>query len=128
LERTFKGHLVQSPAISRAIFNCSGLLKPPPNLTLNVSRGGAPTTSLGNLFQCSTTLAVKDLFLITSLNRLSFSLKPLPLVPSQQLLLRNFSQFIFSIQHLEDLPEKAEGNIPAQAKRLKMQALGNTKG
>ena len=39
----------------------------------------APTTSLGNLFQCLTTLTVKN-FLTSNLNLTSFSLKPLPLV------------------------------------------------
>ncbi|KAK4807049.1 hypothetical protein QYF61_018390 [Mycteria americana] len=58
----------------------------PSNLTLNVSRDGASNTSLGNLFQCFTTLIVKKFFLISSLNLPSFSLKPLPLVLSQQAL------------------------------------------
>jgi len=43
------------------------------SLALNASREGASTTSLGNLFQCLTTLTVKN-FLIFSLN-LSSSLK-----------------------------------------------------
>ncbi|KAK4810857.1 hypothetical protein QYF61_008829 [Mycteria americana] len=58
------------------------------NLTLNVSRDGASTTSLGNLFQCLTTLTVKDFFLKASLNLPSLSLKPLFLVLSQQALLK----------------------------------------
>ncbi|KAK4811013.1 LOW QUALITY PROTEIN: hypothetical protein QYF61_015717 [Mycteria americana] len=37
------------------------LLKAPSNLTLNVSRDGASTTSLGNLFQCFTTLIFKTI-------------------------------------------------------------------
>ncbi|KAK4818403.1 hypothetical protein QYF61_012324 [Mycteria americana] len=60
------------------------LLRAPSNLTLNVSRDGASTTSLGNLVQCFTTLIVKNFFLISSLNLPSCSLKPLPLVLSQQ--------------------------------------------
>ncbi|KAK4827968.1 hypothetical protein QYF61_022670, partial [Mycteria americana] len=40
----------------RDIFNQIRLLRALSNLTLNVSRGGASTTSLGNLFQCLTTL------------------------------------------------------------------------
>ncbi|KAK4832076.1 hypothetical protein QYF61_020632 [Mycteria americana] len=64
------------------------LLQAPSNLTLNVARDGASTTSLGNLFQCFTTLIVKNFFLISSLNLPSFSLKPLPLVLSQQVLLK----------------------------------------
>ncbi|KAK4810670.1 hypothetical protein QYF61_007470 [Mycteria americana] len=64
------------------------LLRAPSNLTLNVSRDGASTTSLGNLFQCLTTLIVKNFFLKSSLNLPSLSLKPLLLVLSQQALLK----------------------------------------
>ncbi|KAK4833105.1 LOW QUALITY PROTEIN: hypothetical protein QYF61_027771 [Mycteria americana] len=60
----------------------------PSNLTSNVSRDGASTTSLGNLFQCLTTLIVKNFFLKSSLNLPSLSLKPLLLVLSQQALLK----------------------------------------
>ena len=38
------------------------------SLALNVSRDGASTTSLGNLFQCVTTLCVKNFLLISNLN------------------------------------------------------------
>ncbi|KAK4823530.1 hypothetical protein QYF61_003039 [Mycteria americana] len=68
--------------------NTIRLLRAPANLSLNVSRDGASTTSLGNLGQCFTTLIVKSVFLISSLNLPSFSLKPLPLVLSQQALLK----------------------------------------
>ncbi|KAK4830856.1 hypothetical protein QYF61_013785 [Mycteria americana] len=64
------------------------LLGDPSNLTLNVSRDGASTTSLGNLCQCFTTFIVKNFFLRSSLNLPSSSLKPLPFVPSQQALLK----------------------------------------
>lgn len=37
-------------------------------LTLNVSKDGTSTTSLGSMFQCLTTLNVKNFFLITNLN------------------------------------------------------------
>ncbi|KAK4822238.1 hypothetical protein QYF61_011879 [Mycteria americana] len=50
---------------------------------------GASTTSLGNLFQCLTTLIVKNFFLISSLNLPSFSLKPLPLVLSLHALVKS---------------------------------------
>ncbi|KAK4818126.1 hypothetical protein QYF61_006213 [Mycteria americana] len=60
----------------------------PSNLTLNVSRDGASTTSLGNLLLCFTSLIVKNFFLISSLNLPPFSLKPLLLVLLQQALLR----------------------------------------
>ncbi|NXJ99538.1 HLTF factor, partial [Corythaixoides concolor] len=61
----------------------------PSNLTLNVSRDGLSTTSLGNLCQCFTTLIVKNFFLVSSLSLPSFSLKPLPLVLSRQALLKS---------------------------------------
>ncbi|KAK4821583.1 hypothetical protein QYF61_024442 [Mycteria americana] len=64
------------------------LLRAPSNLTLNVSRDGASTTFLGNPFQCFTTLIIKKLFLISSLNLPSFGLKPLFLVLSQQALVK----------------------------------------
>ncbi|KAK4829865.1 hypothetical protein QYF61_007257 [Mycteria americana] len=50
----------------RDIFNYIRLLRAPSNLTFNVSRDGASTTSLGNLFQCFTTLTVKNFFLRSS--------------------------------------------------------------
>ncbi|NXW03176.1 LTN1 ligase, partial [Fregetta grallaria] len=58
-------------------------VKAPSSLTLNVPRDGASTASLGNMFQCFTTLIVKKIFLISSLNLPSFSLKPLPLVKAR---------------------------------------------
>jgi len=61
------------------------------NLVLNVSRDGASTTSLGNPFQCFTTLTVKNFFLISSPNLPCFSLKPLPLVLSLLSLLKRLS-------------------------------------
>ncbi|KAK4810366.1 hypothetical protein QYF61_019285 [Mycteria americana] len=83
-----KQHLTPS-ATSRDIFNYIRLLGALSSLSLNVSRDGAPTTSRGNLFQCFTTLIVKKFFLISTLNLPSFSLKPLPLVLSQQALLKS---------------------------------------
>jgi len=41
----------------------------------------ASTASLGNLFQCLTTLTIRNLFLISSLNLPSSSLKTFPLIP-----------------------------------------------
>ncbi|KAK4810814.1 LOW QUALITY PROTEIN: hypothetical protein QYF61_008786 [Mycteria americana] len=58
LERTFKDHLVQPP-LPWAGTSFTRLLKGLSNLTLNTSRDGASTASLGNLFQCFTTL-LKD--------------------------------------------------------------------
>ena len=52
------------------------------SLALNSSRDGASTTSLGNLFQCVTTLCVKKFLLIFNLNLPCLSLKQFPLVLS----------------------------------------------
>ena len=73
LEGTFKGHLVQPPAASRAVFGLMRLLRAPSNRTVNVCRDGGSTTSLGNLCQCFTTLMVKNVFLLSSMNLASFS-------------------------------------------------------
>ena len=60
----------------------------PYSLNSNVSRDGVSTTSIGNLFQYLTTLVV-EVFLISSLNLPSFSLKPCPLVLSQHTSLKS---------------------------------------
>jgi len=62
--------------VSRDIFNWIRLLRALLNLALKVSNDGASTTSLGNLCQGFTTLIVKNLFLTSSLNLPSLSLKP----------------------------------------------------
>lgn len=54
------------PAMSSDIFNHIRLFRTPSNLTLDVSEGGASTTSSG-------TLTVKHFFLKSNLNLLSFS-------------------------------------------------------
>ena len=54
-----------------------------------MSTDGTSTTSLGNLFQCLTTLTVKDFFLISSPNLCSLSLKSLTLLLSLQTLLKS---------------------------------------
>lgn len=48
LKRTFKGCLVQSPAMDRNIFHYPRLLQALPNLVWNTFRDGTPTVSLGN--------------------------------------------------------------------------------
>jgi len=65
------------------------LLKAPSNLALNTARDGEATAFLNSLCQCLTTVIVKNFFLISSLNPLFFSLKPLPLVPSLHALVKN---------------------------------------
>ena len=77
--------------MSRDIFSWIWLLGAPSNLTLNVSKDGASISSLGNPFQCFTTLIVKNFFLISTLNLPSFRLKPLPPVLLQQALLKSLS-------------------------------------
>ena len=67
------------------------MLKVPSSLALNASREGTSTTSLGNLFQCLTTLTVKNFFLISSLNLPSSSLKPLSLVLLLHVLTKSLS-------------------------------------
>ena len=100
LEGTYRGHLVQpDPVMSRDIFNKIRLLRAQSNLTLNVSRDGTSTTSLGNLFQCFTTLIVKYFFQIFSLNLPFFSLKPLSLVPSQQALYKHWKS-LMPLKHM----------------------------
>ena len=94
---TLEGGLVQgAPAVSRDIFKEMGLLRAPSSLPLNVSGDGAPTSSLGNLLRCFTTLVVTNAFPVSSLNLPSFSLKPLGLVLSLQALLRSLSPSLFS--------------------------------
>lgn len=63
LEGTLKAHLDQLPCNEHGQLQLSQIAQSAPSLTLNVTRDGAPTTSLGNLIQCLTTLTVK-LFLL----------------------------------------------------------------
>ena len=66
LEGTFKVTQLQPPSIGRDISHQTALLTAPSSLALNTSREGASTTSLGNLFQCLTTLTVNNSFLSLS--------------------------------------------------------------
>jgi len=68
LDGTLKAIWFNSPAMKRDTYSYIRVLRAPSSLTLSASRDGASTTSLGNLFQCLTTLTVKDFFLISSLN------------------------------------------------------------
>ena len=79
--RDLSDHLVPTPLPGAGTPSTRpGCSKHPSNLALNTSRQGASTASLGNLFQCLTTLPVKNFFLTSNLNLPSFSLKPLRLV------------------------------------------------
>ena len=61
------------------------------SLAFNAPRDGASTASLGNLFQCVTTLGVKSYLLISNLNLPCPSLKPFPLVLSLSTLVNSLS-------------------------------------
>ena len=69
LEGSCKSHPVQ-------LYSSVKLLSTPSSLALNVCKDKAFTTSLGNLFQCLTTLTVNNSFLVSSLNLPSSNLKP----------------------------------------------------
>jgi len=77
------------PAMGRDTFHWTRLLRAPSNLALNTAREGASTASLGNLFQCLTTLRIKNLFLRTNRTLPFFSLKRLPLVLSLHVLVNS---------------------------------------
>ena len=79
-----------SPAMNRDTYS-SISAQSPSSLTLGVSEGKGPTSSLCNLFQCHTTLIVKNVFFMFNLTLFSLSLKPLPLVPSLWALIKKTS-------------------------------------
>jgi len=84
-----KSHLVQLPCNEHGHLQLDQVLqvlRAPSSLTLSVSRDRTFTTSLGNLCQCLTTLAVKNFLLISNTNISSFSLGTFPLTLSQQTL------------------------------------------
>ena len=84
------GHLVPIPPLWAVTpSNGPGCSKPHPTWPWTLSRSGASTTSLGNLFQCLTTLRVKTFFLMSNLNLPSFSLNSLPLVLSLYALVKS---------------------------------------
>lgn len=89
LEGVFKGHLVQSPAMSRDIINLNCSIRAQSNITLNISRDESSIIFLSNLFQSCNTFIVKKFFLIYSLNLFFSSLKPFFSVLSLKGLLKN---------------------------------------
>ena len=62
----------QPPATCRVTNHQTRLPRATSSLALNASRDGASTASLGNLFQCVTTLWVKNFLLIANLNLPSY--------------------------------------------------------
>jgi len=77
------------PAMGSGPFHQTWVLKAPSNLTLNTTREGAATPSLGNLVQGLTTLRGKNFFLLSNLNLAFFSLKPLLPALSPNALVKN---------------------------------------
>jgi len=83
VEKDHNGHWVSTPpAMCRVANHQTRLPRATSSLTLNASKDGASPTSLGNLFQCVTTLWVEHFLLMSNLNFPCFSLKPFPLVLS----------------------------------------------
>ena len=88
LEGTFKGHLVQLPCN----LQLNQVLRAPSSPTLNISKDGTSTTSLGNLNQCLTT-PIKEAFF--------------PCIQSKSLLFQFKS--IFALSHHTD---SAKESVP----------------
>jgi len=86
LEGSFTGRVVQPPCSEQGHLQLDQVALSPIQSDVECSRDGASTTSLGNLFQCFTTLIVQNFFHISSSNLPSLSLKPLRLVLLQQAL------------------------------------------
>lgn len=59
LERTYGAHVVQAPSSSRISYNMLAMS----SWILSISTNGDSKTPVGNLFQCLTTLTVKNFFL-----------------------------------------------------------------
>ena len=107
----------------------TGLPRATSSLALNASRDGASTTSLGNPFQCVTTLWVKNFSLTSNLNLPCPRLKPFPLVPSLSTLLnsRSLSCLYAAFKHhwkvLEGAEEGREERLKGQEKERSCAAL-----
>ena len=66
-KRPYRSSSSNPHAVGRDTIHFTRFLKAPSNMTLNTSSKGVSTTSLGNLFQCLTTLRVKNFNLIPNL-------------------------------------------------------------
>jgi len=84
-----KGHTVQLTCNEQGRLQLDQVAHSLVQPALECLQGWGTHTSLHNLFQCLTTLIVKNFFLISYLNLPSFSLKPFPLMLSLQTLLKN---------------------------------------
>ena len=91
------------------------------SLTLTVSRDGVSTISLGNMYQCFTTLTVKDFFSISNLN-LPFVLEdisPCSVIPEEPSLLKSLSSFFSLLSCTEDFISECStpgDDSPAQSR------------
>lgn len=65
MERTLRGHLAQLPYSEQGAPLAPSGAQSPYSLGLSVSSDGAGTTSLCSVFQCLTSLILKNLFLIS---------------------------------------------------------------
>jgi len=97
LEGISGGYLVQLLCNEQGHYSQIRLPRALSSLTLKVSRDRASNTTLGNLLQCLTTLAVKDFFLISNLKLPYMSLKTFPLVLSPHMLLKSLSTSFLSL-------------------------------
>ena len=93
VEKAHNDRLLSTPpAMCRVANHQTRLPRATCSLALNASRDGASTASLGNLFQCVTTLCVKNFLLLSNLNLSRLSLKPFPLVLSLSTLVNRCKQ------------------------------------
>ena len=124
VENDHSDHCFNPPAIGRVTNHQTRLPRATSSLALNVSRDGASTASVGILFQCVTTLCVKNFLLISNLNLPCLSLRPFPLVLSLSTLVNSCSpSCICSLQVLEGHNEISPELSLFQAKRLEKRRL-----
>lgn len=83
---TFKGHPVQTPCNEQGQFQLDHIALF--HLMLGVFRDGPSVSSVGSMFQCVTTLAVKNVTPVSSLNLPSLRLTQKTLVLLQQVMLK----------------------------------------
>lgn len=73
--------VLNTPVVGRDTSHSTRLLKALSSVFLKTARVGISTASLGNLFQCFTTLRVKNFFLISNLNSPPFQFLPITSCP-----------------------------------------------
>jgi len=90
----------QPPAMCRVANQQPRLLRATSSLALNACRDGASTASLGNLFQCDTTLTVKNFLLISNLNLPSQFKTPCPITIQEWVSAEEFLELVFILTGL----------------------------